>query len=621
MHRILGLFVALSFTCAAHGADVILNEYNAVSDTQFLANGASDPFWGQVQGNGGDWFELVIITDHLDMRGWSFEINDSSGGPQILTLTNHSIWADLRSGTILTISENLSNNVDDYIPVLGKWWLNVRAASSTDGTYISASNFPVNNDNWQLTIKNHMNQIVFGPAGEGISPASGVGNNEVCKLEADPSASITPFSNYNDGSSSTFGQPNIWTGGTNTQDFSALRSVVPYYPLTSIVINEVLTHTDLPLEDYIELHNTTAEAIDISHWFLSDSLSNLTRFQIPPVTIIPANGYLVFYESQLGFALNSASGDDVVLSEADSMGVLLGGREYIKFGPAENGVSLGRFPNGTGSIYAMLTMTPGAANSMPRVGPIVINELMYHPPDLSPGVDNIVHEFIELHNVTDNPVNLSTYFPVPGETHPWRIASGVSYAFTVGTTIPPRGFLLVVSFNPLLDTAALEDFRAHYGLDESIAIVGPYNGQLSNAGETIQLLKPDTPQSGPEFFVPYIVVDEVPYTDLTPWPTSPDGNGPSLERIDPNFVGDFPTNWTASGSDRGTPGCPNDQDAPIPGDIDGDGETDANDVSRFVALLLDGNGNLCQRQRADLAPDGLLDALDIQPFVSALIGN
>lgn len=70
--------VLLSAFATARAADVILNEYNGVSDTQFLANGSSDPFWGTVLGNGGDWFELVVITDHLDMRGWTLTLNDSS---------------------------------------------------------------------------------------------------------------------------------------------------------------------------------------------------------------------------------------------------------------------------------------------------------------------------------------------------------------------------------------------------------------------------------------------------------------------------------------------------------------------------------------------------------------
>ena len=44
--------------------------------------------------------------------------------------------------------------------------------------------------------------------------------------------------------------------------------------------------------------------------------------------------------------------------------------------------------------------TPGAANSTPLVGPVVINEIMYKP-----GYQG--DEFIELYNPSDSPVDLS----------------------------------------------------------------------------------------------------------------------------------------------------------------------------------------------------------------------
>lgn len=615
---------AILIACAvpARAADVILNEYNAVSDTQVLQNGASDPFWGIVPGNGGDWFELVVITDHLDMRGWTFTLTDSSGGgAQVLALTQHEVWADLRSGTIITVSEDLSANVDDYQPVLGKWWLNVRANAATDGTYITAANFFANNDNWQITIKDQFNTVRFGPAGEGIRPTSGVGNNEVCKLEADPSPSITPLSAYNDGASSTFGLPNTWSGGAATQSFSVLRSVVPFSQLTTVVINEVLTHTDPPQEDFIELYNMTPDPIDISGWYLSDSLNDLQMYEIPDGTIVPGNGYLVLYQSQFGFGLNSATGDDVVLSVADSNGVLTGGRDYIKFGAIENGVSFGRYPNGTGPVYQLESVTEGAANSEPRIGPVVINEIMYHPPDLTPGVDNIDHEFIELHNFSDAPVDLYTFFPDPGEIHAWRISDGVNYTFPIGTTVPPRGFLLVVSFDPIAEPAKLADFRMNYGLDESVAIVGPYTGQLSNGGETVSIAKPDTPQAPPEVFVPYVIVDSLSYLDRLPWPPPADGIGYSLERIVPDSLPDMPANWEASALVKGTPGCPNDQENPLAGDINGDGSVDAADVAFFVEILLGKSGGFCTTVRADVTPDGLFNGEDIQPYVDAVLGG
>ena len=38
-------------------------------------------------------------------------------------------------------------------------------------------------------------------------------------------------------------------------------------PATSILINEVLAHTDVPVLDTIELHNPTDQIVDISHWY------------------------------------------------------------------------------------------------------------------------------------------------------------------------------------------------------------------------------------------------------------------------------------------------------------------------------------------------------------------
>ena len=49
---------------------LLLNEYNAVSGSKFLGGGAagdtangSDATFGRVAGNGGDWFELVVLDN------------------------------------------------------------------------------------------------------------------------------------------------------------------------------------------------------------------------------------------------------------------------------------------------------------------------------------------------------------------------------------------------------------------------------------------------------------------------------------------------------------------------------------------------------------------------------
>ena len=143
----------------------------------------------------------------------------------MLTFTQDSLWSDLRSGTIITVAEDIAND-PTYAPLAGDWWINVQASTAASGQFIAASNFSVSNDNTQITVRDALSQIWFGPAGEGIAPVSGVGSTEIWKLEADPSAAITPTSNFRDGSSSSFGAPNLWSAGTITQNFSALRSVV-----------------------------------------------------------------------------------------------------------------------------------------------------------------------------------------------------------------------------------------------------------------------------------------------------------------------------------------------------------------------------------------------------------
>jgi hypothetical protein len=215
------------------GADIILNEYNAVDANDFLGGGDSsadenggrafDSYFGRVMGNGGDWFEMVVIKDHLDIRGWQLDIYDGGVLDETLVLTSNPIWKDLRAGTIITVSEDVPSDVS-YDPAAGDWWINVRANNNGDGLYIEKSSFPVGGSNWQLRIRNVAGQVVFGPAGEGISPASGISGTEVFRLEDNPSDTVTANStDYDDADDfSTFGAPNRW----GTQSFNKLRPVI-----------------------------------------------------------------------------------------------------------------------------------------------------------------------------------------------------------------------------------------------------------------------------------------------------------------------------------------------------------------------------------------------------------
>lgn len=58
-------------------------------------------------------------------------------------------------------------------------------------------------------------------------------------------------------------------------------------------------------EDWIELYNSSDSDVDISGWYLSDKEDKPTKWTIPAGTIIPANGFLVFWCSGRDVAANN----------------------------------------------------------------------------------------------------------------------------------------------------------------------------------------------------------------------------------------------------------------------------------------------------------------------------
>lgn len=350
-----------------------------------------------------------------------------------------------------------------------------------------------------------------------------------------------------------------------------------FLPLPSIVINELLSHTDPPLEDAVELLNVSGDDVDISGWYLSDSQNNLLKYRIPANTIVRAGGFRVFYEYQFNldnpdipFSFSSAKGDEVYLSQSTSPGTVTGYRAFAEFGASENGVSFGRYQTSLGFDFTAMSARTfgkdnpattnefrqgsGTNNAYPKVGPIVINEIMYN----YPGDTNDLLEFVELHNILGTPAPL--YDPT-NTANVWRLRKGVDFDFPPDTTIPAGGYVVVVNFNPQTDPVALAGFRATYGTN--MTLFGPYSGKLDNGGEAVELQKPDAPQSapGPDFgLVPYITVDRVVYADTAPWPTGADGGGQSLKRITASLYGNDPVNWTGGAP---TPGAANSSGGPL----------------------------------------------------------
>ena len=314
-----------------------------------------------------------------------------------------------------------------------------------------------------------------------------------------------------------------------------------------VVISEVLSHATAPAVDAVELHNPTPEEADIGGWFLTDDRTAPKKYRIGDGTTLPAGGYLVFDETDFNVAPGtsnsfafSALGEQVYLFSGDASTNLTGYSHGFSFGGSALDVSFGRYLNSTGEelFPATAALTFGAANADPRVGPVVINEIMYHP---TSGQD----EFVELKNISSEAVPL--YDPAY-PTNVWRI-NGLAFSFPQGLSIPAHGLVVVASTNPAA-------FRSHYDVPPEAQVFGPFGGTLQNSGEKLELLRPGTPQTNG---VPWITLDEVRYNDKAPWPVAADGDGPSLQRLVPAAYGNDPTNWFASGP---TPGLDNAYNVP-----------------------------------------------------------
>jgi len=353
-------------------------------------------------------------------------------------------------------------------------------------------------------------------------------------------------------------RPSAYIGGSPGSDDSG---ILPE-PGT-VVFNEVLAHSHGGEPDWIELYNTTDTAIDIGGWFISDSNDNLFKYEIANGTTIGPDRYLVFYEdvnfgnvSDPGchepFAL-SENGERLYLSSAHN-GELTGYRVTEDFGASQTGVSFGRYYKVSTDNYNFVSMdenTPGSANAYPKVGPIVISEIMYNPDWPQDGsYANDEYEYIELHNISAEPV-----MPYDFETgEPWKFTDGIDFTFGLDTpvTIPAGGYILIVK-----KPAA---FTWRYPSVPVDIIFGSYDGRLNNAGESLELSMPG--DIGKNGIRQYIRIDRVNYSDgshpencpgnIDLWPVEADGNGMTLTRKVPTDYGNDPNNWQAASPTPGS---------------------------------------------------------------------
>lgn len=335
--------------------------------------------------------------------------------------------------------------------------------------------------------------------------------------------------------------------------------------VTPVQVTEALSRPDATFrQDTVELHNPTSQPADLSGWWLSDDFNTPAKFRIPDGTSLPPGGYLTFDESQFnrgeqGFGLG-ADGDEIWLFSADAAGRLTGYVHGHRYGAADAGVSFGLHVTSEGDeqFVAQTSRTFGALNAGPRVGPVVISEIMYHPPVGDGADEGGVGEYVELLNASSGPVAL---FDPAAPTNTWRLRGGIRFDFPPGVTLGPGEFVLLVRFDPS-DPALAPTFQSRYAVPSTVRLFGPFSGGLNNAADAVDLLKPTLLAAD---VVAYVLVDEVSYRDTAPWPPTADGAGSSLQRPEPLAYGNDPVHWIGAASTAGASNAP---------DLDGNGLAD-----------------------------------------------
>jgi len=126
-----------------------------------------------------------------------------------------------------------------------------------------------------------------------------------------------------------------------------------------VVINEIMASNQTYItdengenEDWIELYNTSNTEVSLSGWVLSDNPDNLTKWDFPTNTSIPAFGYIIIWADEdssqgplhANFKL-SAAGEQLLLINNTGNTV-----QDISFGQQEADKGYARSPNGTGSF-------------------------------------------------------------------------------------------------------------------------------------------------------------------------------------------------------------------------------------------------------------------------------
>lgn len=236
-----------------------------------------------------------------------------------------------------------------------------------------------------------------------------------------------------------------------------------------VVINEfsAANYSDVAdnygdFEDWIELYNAGATAVDLGGYFLSDNASNPDKWEIPAGTTINAGGFLRFWCSgrdevsgsnyHTSFKITQTVVDeDVVFTAPDGVTIL--DVQYIEE-PNQKNHSWGRYPNGSDNWYIYTDPSPNASNGATHYGAYAIK------PDMEPNSGNYTGSVTV--SITSPQPDVTIRYTTNGS---WPTAA--SPVYTGPITLDETTVMRVVGFHADGDTLQSWCSTNTYFIDES----------------------------------------------------------------------------------------------------------------------------------------------------------
>lgn len=217
----------------------------------------------------------------------------------------------------------------------------------------------------------------------------------------------------------------VTPGSENSDDGYAawLQNVSPVIP--QIVISEVMSSNRSTLlsaaghlADWVELTNTGTTDVSLDGMYLSDDPAEKAMWKLSGITLAPGERTVIFCAGdsaeggEASFALSSSgctltltgnvgniiSQIDVPQLEGDRVWALQSDGSYLMTDLASPG-----YENSEAGYLSFRN------SQMPR-GPLVISEVMSSNNRYLRQSDGKYHDWVEIHNISDSPVNLSDYY-------------------------------------------------------------------------------------------------------------------------------------------------------------------------------------------------------------------